>query len=329
MRRRDFIKIIVGSGAAWPLAARGQQPERMQRVGVLMNLAVDDPVGQARIAAFRQELQTRGWEEGRNVHIDYRWTGGALDRGRGYAIELLSLKPNVILAGNSLTLEAVRNETSTTPIVFLQIVDPVASGYVASLAHPGGNVTGFTNFERPIIGKWIELLKQIAPRVTRVAAMYDPDNPSWRANFPEIKATALQLAMDPISAAIRNAADIEQAVDALAQQPNGCLLVLPDNTTSVHRKLIVSLADREHLPAIYPFRFFVIAGGLMSYGIDEIDMFRRAASYIDRILKGAKPADLPIQAPTKFELTINLKTAKALGLAVSSSLLATADEVIE
>ena len=329
MRRRDFIKVIAGSAAAWPLAASAQQPERMRRIGVLMNLAADDPEGQTRIAAFRQGLQTLGWEEGRNAHIDYRWTGGALDRMRAYAIELLGLKPDVILAGNSLTLEAVRKETSTTPIVFVQIVDPVTSGYVVSLAHPGGNITGFTNFERPIIGKWMELLKQIAPRVTRIAAMYNPDNASWRANFPEIKATALQLAMEPISAAVRNAADIEKAVDALAREPNGCLLVLPDNTTAVHRKLIISLADSEHLPAIYPFRFFVMDGGLMSYGIDEIDMFRRAASYIDRILKGAKPTDLPIQAPTKFELTINLKTAKALGLVVSSSLLATADEVIE
>ena len=329
MRRRDFIKVLAGSAITWPLGAHAQQLEQVRRIGVLMNLAANDPEGQARIAAFRQGLQMLGWEEGQNTHIDYRWTGGALDRMRGYAAELLSLKPNVILATNSPTLEAVRNETSTTPIVFVQIVDPVTSGYVVSLANPGGNITGFTNFERPIIGKWIELLKEIAPGVKRVGAMYNPDNASWRANFPDIKATALQLAMEPISAAVRNAADIEQAVDALAREPNGCLLVLPDNTTTVHRKLIVSLADRERVPAIYPFRFFVIDGGLMSYGIDEIDMFRRAASYVDRILKGAKPTDLPIQAPTKFELVINLKSAKTLGLNVSRDFLLRADEVIE
>ena len=201
MRRRDFIELVAGSAIAWPLGADAQQLiGQVRRIGVLMNLAANDPEGQARIAAFRQGLQMLGWEEGQNTHIDYRWTGGALDRMRGYAAELLSLKPNVILATNSPTLEAVRNETSTTPIVFVQIVDPVTSGYVVSLANPGGNITGFTNFERPIIGKWIELLKEIAPGVKRVGAMYNPDNASWRANFPDIKATALQLAMEPISA---------------------------------------------------------------------------------------------------------------------------------
>jgi putative ABC transport system substrate-binding protein len=329
MRRRDFIKRIAGSAIAWPLAARAQQTEQARRIGVLMNLAANDPEGQARIAAFRQALQMLGWDEGRNARIDYRWTGGALDRMRAYAAELVGLRPNVIFATNSLTLEAVRDQTNTTPIVFVQIVDPVTSGYVASLAHPGGNITGFTNFERPIIGKWMGLLKEIAPRANRVAAMYDPDNPSWRANFPEIKAAALQLKMESISAAVRNAPEIEQAIDALAREPNGCLLVLADNTTAVHRKLITSLAIRDRVPAIYPFRFFVIDGGLMSYAIDEIDMFRRAASYVDRILKGAKPADLPIQAPTKFELIINLKTAKDLGLTVPASFVASADEVIE
>ena len=248
---------------------------------------------------------------------------------RGLAAELLALKPDVILATNSPTLEAVRQETGTTPIVFVQIVDPVTSGYVVSLARPGGNITGFTNFERPIIGKWLELLKQIAPRVSRVAAMYNPDNASWRADFPTIDATALQLAMEPIAATVRNAADIEQVITALAHEPNGCLLVLPDNTTTVHRKLIASLAVRYGLPAVYPFRFFVADGGLMSYGIDQIDMFRRAASYVDRILRGTKPTELPVQLPTKFELVINLKTAKALGLTVPPALLERADEVIE
>ena len=329
MRRRDFMKIVTGSALTWPLSARAQQTKQARRIGVLMNLAAADPEGQARIAAFRQGLETLGWEEGRNAHIDLRWTGGVLDRMRVYAVELLGLKPDVIFATNSLTLEAVRNETSTIPIVFVQIVDPVTSGYVVSLARPGGNITGFTNFERPIIGKWLGLLKEIAPGVNRVAAMYDPDNPSWRANFPDIKAAALQLAMEPISAAVRNADEIEQAVDALAREPNGCLLVLADNTTAVHRKLIVSLAARDRVPTIYPFRFFVIDGGLMSYGIDEIDMFRRAASYIDRILQGARPADLPIQAPTKFDLVINMKTAKALGLDVPVHLQQIADEVIE
>jgi putative ABC transport system substrate-binding protein len=257
MRRRDFIKVIAGSAVSWPLTAHAQQPERMRRIGVLVNLAANDPEGQARIAAFRQGLQALGWIEGRNAQIDYRWTAGELDRMRGYAAELLALKPEVILATNSPTLEAVRHETGTTPIVFVQIVDPVTSGYVVSLARPGGNITGFTNFERPIIGKWLELLQQIAPQVSRVAAMYNPDNASWRADFPTIEATALQLKMEPIAARVRNAAEIERAVDSLAQEPNGCLLVLPDNTTTVHRKLIVSLAARYRLPAVYPFRFFV------------------------------------------------------------------------
>jgi putative tryptophan/tyrosine transport system substrate-binding protein len=226
MQRREFITLLGGAAAAWPCAARAQQPDRVRRIGVLMNLAAIDPEGQTRIAAFRQGLQTLGWTEGRNAQIDYRWTAGELDRMRGLAAELLALKPDVILATNSPTLEAVRQETGTTPIVFVQIVDPVTSGYVVSLARPGGNITGFTNFERPIIGKWLELLKEIAPRVSRVAAMYNPDNASWRADFPTIEATALQLAMEPIAATVRNAADIEQVINALAREPNGCLLVL-------------------------------------------------------------------------------------------------------
>ena len=328
MRRREFITLL-GCAAAWPLAARAQQPERMRRIGVLMNIAADDPEGQARIAAFLQALQQLGWTVGRNVQIDARWAAADAGLFRRYATELVALAPDVILACTNSAVAPLQQATRTVPIVFTITADPVGAGFVASLARPGGNTTGFSVFEYSISGKWLELLKQIAPGVTRAAVLRDPATASGIGQFAAIQAVAPPFGVELSPVDVRDAGELEQAVTAFAHEPNGGLIVTASPSQAVHRKLIVTLAARHRLPAVYPFRYMATEGGLLAYGPDQADQFRGAAGYADRILKGEKPADLPVQAPTKYELVINLKTAKALGIDVSPTLLARADEVIE
>ena len=326
MRRREFIT-LVGGAAAWPLAASAQQGERMRRIGVLMNLPADDAEGQGRIAAFLQELQQLGWTDGRNVLIDRRWAAGDAGRFQRYAEELVALAPDVILAAAVPSVQALQRATRTVPIVFANVTDPVASGFVQSLARPGGNTTGFMQFEFGLSGKWLELLKQVAPDVTGAAVLRDPDVGSGTAQFAVIQAMAplLRVEVNPVN--VRDPSEIRRAVEA--RSPNGGLIVTASAMAYTHRDLIITLAARHKLPTLYFDRSFVAASGLISYGPDTHDLVRRAASYVDRILKGEKPADLPVQAPTKYELVINLKTARALGLEVPPSVLARADEVIE
>jgi putative tryptophan/tyrosine transport system substrate-binding protein len=328
MRRRDFIGIF-GSAAAWPLATRAQQAERIRRIGVLMNLAVDDSEGQARFAAFLQGLQESGWSVGRNVRIDTRWGAGDMDRIRRHAAELVGLTPDVILASTNQVMAVLQQATRTLPIVFTAVIDPVAGGLVASLARPGRNATGFMSAEYGMSAKWLELLKDIAPHVTRAAVLYHSDNPGGLPQFTAIQAVASSLKADLTPVGLRDAGEIERDIRAFAQPPNGGLIVTRTAEAIGHRELIITLAARHKLPAIYPLRFFVTDGGLICYGPDIVDQHRRAASYVDRILRGEKPADLPVQAPTKYELVINLRTAKTLGLDVPPALLARADEVIE
>src|SRR5438128_2157428 len=327
MRRRDFITLL-GGAAAWPLAARAQQPERVRRIGVLMYLAADDAQGQARLAAFTQALKQLGWSDGRNVRIDTRWANA--DDIRKHAAELAALAPDVLVAGTgTATVAPLLEATRTVPIVFVSVIDPVGAGFVASLAQPGGNATGFTIYEYGMSGKWLELLKEIAPRVTRVAVLRDPAVASGIGQFGAVQAVAPSLGVELSPVDVRDAGEIERAVTAFARGSNGGLIVTGTALAFVHRDLIISLANQHRLPSVYWHRRFVPSGGLVSYGPDTIDPFRRAAGYVDRILKGEKPADLPVQAPTKYELVINLKTAKALGLDLPASVLARADEVIE
>ena len=329
MNRRAVITLLGGATAAWPMAARAQQRERMRRIGVLLNLAADDPEAQARLAAFHQGLQELGWTVGRNVRIDYRWGAGDTDRLRRDATELVALAPDVILASAGLTVRALQQATRNVPIVFAQVIDAVGAGFVASLARPGGNTTGFTLFEYGISGKWLELLKQIAPGVTRAAVLRDPTNPTVIGQFGAIQSVAPSLGMELSPVGVRDPDEIERAITAFARGANDGMVVLSSGLTIIHRHLIIRLSARYRLPTVYPYRFFVTEGGLISYGPDLIEQYRRAAGYVDRILKGEKPADLPVQAPTKYELVINLKTAKALGLEIPPTLLARADEVIE
>src|SRR5262245_46507912 len=328
LRRRDFI-LALGGAASWPRAARAQQPQRMRRIGVLMSFAADDPEGKAQIAAFVQGLQQLGWTDGRNVQIDYRRGLGNADDTRRYAAELVALAPEVILAIGGATAGPLLQTTRTVPIVFTNVSDPVGAGFVDSLARPGGNATGFVLFEYGISAKWLELLKQIVPNVTRVGVIRDAALAVGPAQFGVIQAVApsLQMEVSPIN--LRDGGEIERAVTAFARAPDGGLIVTGSALSLVHRDLIITLAARHKLPAVYFLRAFVTSGGLTSYGPNSIDPYRRAAGYVDRILKGEKPADLPVQAPTKYELVINLKTAKALGLDIPSSVLARADEVIE
>ena len=329
MRRRDFIKVIAGSAAAWPLAARAQQGERVRRIGVLMPLGATDAEAQTRVGAFLQGLQEFGWAVGRNVRTEIRWAGGDADEIRKYASELATLAPDVILSTGSSTLGPLLRATRAVPIVFVVIVDPVGAGYIASLARPGGNATGFTAFEYGLSAKWLELLKQIAPGVTRAAVLRDPNITAGIGQFGAIRSAAPALGIDVSPVNLLDASEIEQAVTEFARAPGGGLIVPGSALAVVHRGLIIALAARYKLPAVYWIRTPVTDGGLISYGPDLIDQYRRAASYVDRILKGEKPADLPVQAPTKYELVINLKTAKAIGLTVPPTLLAQADEVIE
>ena len=328
MRRRTFIT-PVGGAAAWPLTAGAQQRERMRRIGVLMHLAADDPEGQRRVAAFLQGLQEAGWAVGRNVDIDMRWAAGEAERFRRYAMEILALTPDVILASATPSVLAVQQATRTVPIVFVLVPDAVAAGIVDSLPRPGGNATGFTPNEYGMSVKWLELLKQIAPKVTRAAVLRDPANPAGIGQFGAIQGVAPSFGVEISPIGVDDAKQIERGITAFAREPNGGLIVLAQPTILVHRNLIIRLAAQHRFPAVYNSRLFPAEGGLMSYGPDILDQYRRTAGYVDRILRGMKPGDLPVQAPTKYELVINLKTAKALGLQIPDRLLARADEVIE
>jgi putative ABC transport system substrate-binding protein len=327
MRRREFIMLLGSTAVAWPLAARAQQGEPVRRIGVLMNRAADDTDGQAGVTAFQQSLQQLGWSDGRNVRIDIRWGANDIDRDRKYAAELVALAPDVALAAGTLSVAALQRVARSLPIVFVQVSDPVGAGLVDTLARPGGSTTGFMIFEYSLSGKWLELLKQITPGLSRAAVLRDAANPAGIAQFGAIQATAQSLGVEVSPISVRDAAEIERAVAAFAGAANGGLIVT--GSAEVHHDLIITLAARYKLPAVYNNRTFVADGGLISYGPDRIDQFRSAAGYVDRILKGEKPADLPVQAPTKLELVVNLKTAKALGLNIAPSVLARADEVIE
>jgi putative ABC transport system substrate-binding protein len=328
MRRREFITFLGGAAAAWPLGARAQQSDRVRRIGVLMNTAANTDA-QANLAAFRQVLQQLGWTDGRNMRIETRWAGGRATEIRKYAAELVALAPDVIFATGTAAIGPFLQATRTVPIVFVNVADPVGAGFVDSLSRPGGNATGFLQFEYSLSGKWLELLKQIAPGVTRAAVLRDPAITSGIGQFAVIQSVAPSVGMEVSAINVRDAGEIERAVTAFARTANGGLILTASALAMVHRELIITLAARYKLPAVYYRRYFVISGGLISFGYIAVDLFRRAAGYVDRILKGEKPANLPVQAPTKYELVINLKTAKALGITVPPSLLARADEVIE
>ena len=331
MRRRNFIAGLASIAIDWPLAARAQQPERMRRIGVLMGYPENDLEGPAFFAAFREGLQNLGWMEDRNIRLDTRWVSpDDAEARQRFAKELVALQPDLILSSVTPTTAALLQHTRTIPIVFATVADPVGSGFVASLAQPGGNVTGFQAMVGSLGGKWLELLKEIAPRVARVAMLFNSAVAPYAESYLNpFKAAASSFAVEPIAAPVRDTSTLESVIAAQARAPNGGLIVMPDTFTDVHRAEIISLAARFGLPAVYPRRPFTELGGLLSYGIDQLDSYRRAATYVDRILKGEKPSELPVQAPVKFELVINLKTAKALGLTVPPTLLARADEVIE
>jgi putative tryptophan/tyrosine transport system substrate-binding protein len=330
MRRREFIAGL-GGAVAWPVVARAQQ-ERTRRIGVLMRIAETDLDSGARVTAFQQALEQRGWVPGRNLRIDYRWGAGDIARVQAAAAELSGLAPDVILADGTPAVRAFRQTSTSIPIVFTVVSEPVAAGFVQSLSHPGGNITGFSNLEPSVGVKWLELLKEIAPRVAHVALMFNPDTGSAPFSIQSSRlaqAAAEKFAMQAIVTSVHDPAEIESVVAKLGAEPNGGLILPQDSFTAVHRTLIIDLAARYQIPTVYAFRFFTAEGGLVSYGIDVVDQMRRAATYIDRILRGEKPADLPVQQPTKLELVINLNTAKALGLEIPPQLLARADEVIE
>jgi putative ABC transport system substrate-binding protein len=331
MKRREFITLLGGAAAAWPLAARAQQSERVRRIGVLMGYAESDLDAQTKVAAFQEGLQKFGWVEGRNIQIDTRWPIPAdLESMQRFAKELAALQPDLILSHITPTTAALLQQTRTIPIIFATVSDPVGSGFVASFSRPDGNVTGFTSIEPTMAGKWLELLKEIAPRVARVAFLFNPLTAPYAEYFLNpLKVAASSFGVEAIAAPVRDTSELELVVAAKAGEPNSGLIVTPDSFMDVHRAEVISLAARFHLPAVYPFRQFSEAGGLLSYGNDQLDNFRRAAVYADRILRGAKPSELPVQAPVKFELVINLKAARALGLEVPPTLLARADEVIE
>ena len=329
MQRRNFITLLGGAAAFWPLVARSQQTDRVRRIGLLLNFTEDDPEAKERVAAFRQGLEKRGWSEGRNVRLDYRFTAVVAERRSALAKELIALQPDVILAHSTASAAALQRETHTLPIVFVNVSDPIGLGFVASLARPGGNLTGVLHLEGSIVGKWLAMLKEIAPSVTQAALLGNRNASSFDYFLQFAQATMPSLGIKLVPSDVETAADIERSIESLARVPNSGLILPPDSTTIAHRDVIIALAARHNLPAVYPLRLFVAAGGLMSYGTDQNDMFRLAASYVDRILRGDNPADLPVRAPTRFETVVNLKTAKALGLAVPPGLLVAADEVIE
>jgi len=329
MNRRDFIALVGGAAAAWPLAAWAQQPDGMRRIGVLMGLAEDDQATRARLAAFRQGLEKRGWSEGHNVRIDYRFAPDSA-QVQVFAKELVALQPAVILANSTPGTAALQRESRTIPIVFAVVADPIGSGFVASLPRPGGNITGVMLYEASITGNWLAMLKEIAPNLVRAAFVANPKTATFYDHYLQAaEAAAPSVGIEPVPTLVENATDIERAIGSFASAPNGGLVLIPDVSATVHRDLVIALAARHRLPAVYYARMFAAAGGLMAYGNDLVDLFRQAASYVDRILRGDKPADLPVQAATKFETIINLKTARALGLTVPPTLLTRADEVIE
>ncbi len=329
MRRRDFIARLA-SAVAWPVAARAQQPDRPRRVGVLMNVVQEDPGGWADVMAFRQGLADLGWVEGRNIDIEFRWPGGDIVRIQAFAKELLALRPDVLIGRSSPTTAAFKRETATIPIVFVNVTEPVEQGFVQSLARPGGNITGFTNFEASIGGKWLQLLKEIDPRIARVAAIYNPQTAPFAVLFlSSMQPAASAFAVETVGMPIRSEAEIEPALTIFGRQPSSGLIAIPDSFTVQHRARIIALAAQYRLPALYPVRSATPSGGLMAYAVDTRDTMQRAAGYVDRIFKGAKLADLPVQQPAKFQLSINLKAAKAIGLDVAPNLIARADEVIE
>jgi putative tryptophan/tyrosine transport system substrate-binding protein len=331
MRRREFITLLGNTAAAWPLAARAQQPAQIRRVGMLIGYAENDPETQARLAAFRQAFEQLGWKEGRSVRIDYRFAPASPDQAQLFAKELVALHPDVLVGNSTPAAAALLRETRTIPIVFVGVSDPVGSRFVASIPQPGGSITGFTNFDPSLIGKWLQILKEMESSVTRAAVIFNPKMaPDEGAFFLDpFEPIARSLAVEPIVARVTDANEIESAVAAFARKPGGGLIIMPDAFNTVHRQLIILLAARHSLPAIYPYRYQAVEGGLLSYGVDTVDLMRRAAPYADRILKGEKPADLPVQAPVKFELVVNLRAARVIGLTVPPSLLARADEVIE
>jgi ABC-type uncharacterized transport system substrate-binding protein len=330
MRRRELIIVLGGTAVAVPFAVRAQQPAGVRRLGVLLNLSENDPEAQRLITVFREQLAQLGWADGRNLRIDYRWSGGDVGRVRAFAKELVELSPDIVVAYATPAVLALQQETHAIPIVFLAVTDPVGQGIVASLAHPGGNITGFQDFEISLGTKWMDALKQIAPNLKRVTTIFNPRTaPYYPLYLRAIEEAASSFAVELIAVEVHDDAEIERAISDIGREPNGGLFILPDTFNFIHRRTIIALADRYRLPAVYFFPFFATEGGLISYGPDEIDMVRRAAGYVDRILKGAKAADLPVQQPTNFRLVINLKTAKALGLTIPQSLLARADEVIE
>ena len=329
MRRREFFTLFGTVAASWSLSARAQQTERPRRIGVLMNTAADSPEAEPRLKALREGLQQFGWIDGGNLRIDVRWGANDVDLDRKYAAELVALAPDVIVAAGTLSVAALLRVTRTVPIVFCNVADPVGAGFVDSLARPGGNATGFTLFEYTISAKWLEILKVIAPDLTRAGVLRDPSNPAAIAQFGVIQAAAQSIGVDLRPISTTDAAEMERAIGSFAAGSTGGLVVTPSATESFQRDLIVKLAGRHKLPAVYPFRVWVVAGGLISYGPDSVDEFRRAGAYVDRILNGVKPAELPVQAPTKYAMSINRKTATALGLTIPDKLLATADEVIE
>jgi putative ABC transport system substrate-binding protein len=329
VRRREFITLL-GSAAAWPLAARAQQSGRMRRVGVLMNVVENDPGGVAEMADFRQGLAELGWVADRNINIEFRWPGGDLERAQALAKELVDLKPEVLLARSTPTTAALKRESDSIPIVFVNVTEPVEQGFVQSLARPGGNITGFTNFESMIGGKWLQLLKEVDPRIARIAIIFNPQTAPFAGLFlRSVEAAAPGLAVEVAAMPVQSDTDIETAMTAFARRPAGGLVAIPDSFTGQHRDLIIAAAARNGLPALYANQVSTPSGGLMAYAVDTRDLMHRAAGYVDRILKGEKPSELPVQQPAKFELSINLKTARALGLTVPQSLLTIADEVIE
>jgi putative ABC transport system substrate-binding protein len=329
VRRREFITLLGGAVVAWPSGAQAQQPERMRRIGVLMGYPEGDPQAQSNAKALQQGLQSLGWIEGRNIRIDYRWAGADPEKARTFAKELIGMTPDVLVPSTNQVTRIVQQETRTIPIVFVFVGDPVGSGFVASLARPGRNLTGFANFENSIGGKWLELFKEIAPRVGRAGFLFNPDAAPNVGFFHAAEAAAAPLAIKLTGLPVRDATDIEEGITAFAAEPDFGLIVAPHAVTVGNRKLIIELAARHRVPAVYSDRYFAQSGGLIAFGNNTDALFRRGASYVDLILKGAKPADLPVQLPTKFELVINLKTAKALGLAIPEAFLLRADEVIE
>ena len=329
MKRRDFITLLGGAAASWPLAVRAQQTDRVRRIGVLIGYAEDDPETKVRLAAFRQMLEKRGWSEGRNVHIETRFAGSDSSKYEPLAKELVATQPDVILAHTTPATAALQRESRVIPIVFANVSDPIGSGFVATLARPGGNFTGVLQYEASVVGKWLAMLKEIAPRLERVALVANPKTTAYDYFVRAAEAAATSLAIKLVPSPVATATDIEHTIELFAGAPNGGLLLPPDGTTILHRDLLIALAARHKIPAVYTFDLFVVAGGLMSYGTNQVDVFRLAASYVDRVLHGDKPADLPVQAPTKFETIVNVRTAKALGITIPPGLLVAADEVIE